>query len=195
MSVPLETGRWQTRRDLPVWVALAVLLTLGWGLKNSVEGRTALFTDPAGSLRIRYPVGWLAVPGSTALLEVRDPLSGAGVPTSLIVTREPRPADRVPDDIARARILARMRQLDMYRVLSAEPTKVAGKDAVAVSYVFVADPHEIALEMQRIPVVVRGLEFIVPAGSAVYHVDFQAAQAAFDAARPALERILRAIQL
>lgn len=191
----LETGRWRTRRDLPVWAALAVLLTLGWAVKGTVEGRTAAFADPAGSLRVRYPAGWLAMPGSAALLDVRDPRSGGGVPTSLTITREARPADRTPAEIARTGMLARMRQLDMYRVLSAEPARVAGQDAAVVSYAFVADPHEAALALERIPVVVRGLEFVVPAGGAVYHIDFRADSVVFDAARPDLDRILREVQL
>lgn len=191
----LETGRWRTKRDLPVWIALAVLLIAGWVLKNSVEGRTAAFADPAGSLRLAYPAGWLAVPGSTALLDVRDPLSGADVPTSLTVTREPRVQDQNPDQIARTGILARTKQLDMYRVLSADPIKVAGKDAIEIHYVFVADPHGAVLELQRIPVVVRGLELVVPADQAVYHIDLRADNAAFDAVRPDLRRILSGIQL
>lgn len=191
----LESGRWVTRRDLPVWIALAVLLVAGWGLKSTVDGRMIAFADPQSSLRVRYPAGWLPTPNSTALLDVRDPLSGAGVPTTLIVTREPLLAERRLDQIVRAGILTRMRQLDMYRELSARPVKVAGKDAVAVSYAFVADPHETVLEAQRIPVVVRGMEYVVPTGTIVYRIDFRAADGVFDAARPTLERILQEIQL
>ena len=191
----LETGRWRTRRDLPVWLVLAVLLVAGWALKGTVEGRTAVFADPAGSLRVRYPAGWLAVPGSTALLDVRDPISGADVPTSLTVTKEPRVQDQSLDQIARAGILIRTKQLDMYRVLSADPVKVAGKDAVEVRYVFVADPHGAVLELQRIPVVVRGLEIVIPSDQTVYHIDLRADNAAFDAVRRDLDRIVGGIQL
>jgi hypothetical protein len=193
--VTLETGRWKTRRDLPVWVALVVLLTVGWVLKSGVEGRTTAFADSGGSLRIRYPAGWLAVPGSTALLEVQDPFSRGGVPTSLIVTREPRPPERTPSEIATAGALAHNRQLDIYRVISAEPTRVAGKDAVAVRYAFVADPHKAVLDLQRIPVVVRGVELFVPVDGTVYRIDFRADTTEFDAARPVLDRMLREIQL
>ena len=195
MRVTLETGRWKTRRDLPVWVALAVLLIAGWELKSSVEDRRAAFADPTGTLRVQYPFAWLAVPGSTALLDVSDPRSGAGVATRLIVTKTPRPADQAAGDIANGEILRRAQQLNMYRALSAEPAKVAGKDAVAVSYAFVADPHEAALELQRIPVVVRGLEIVIPAGDIVYRIDFRADTAVFDAARPTLDRILRDVKL
>jgi hypothetical protein len=193
--VTLETGRWQTRRDLPVWIALAALLLIGWILKGSVEGRTAGFTDPSGSLRVRYPAGWQAVPGSTALLDVRDPISGTAVPTGLTVTKQARVPNQNFDQIARTEILARTKQLDMYRVLSADPVKVAGKDAVEIQYVFVADPHGAVLELERIPVVVRGLELVVPADQTVYLIDMRADNAAFDAVRPDLDRIMNGIQL
>lgn len=191
----LETGRWRTRRDLPVWIALAVLLIIGWILKGTVEGRSAVFADPSGSLRVRYPAGWLAVPGSTALLDVRDPLSGAAVPTSLTVTKEARVQGQNLDQIARTGILARTKQMDMYRVLSADPVKIAGKDAVEVQYVFVADPHGAVLELQRIPVVVRGLELVVAADQTVYRIDMRADNAVFDTVRRDLDRILNGIQL
>ena len=191
----METGRWQTRRDLPAWIALAVLLIAGWALKGTVEGRTAVFADPAGPLRVRYPAGWLAVPGSAALLDVRDPVSGSDVPTSLTVTKEPRVQDQSLDQIARAGILVRAKQLGMYRVLSADPIKVAGKGAVEVYYAFVADPLGAVLELQRIPVVVRGLEVVVAADHTVYRIDVRADNAAFEALRPDLDRIVNGIRL
>jgi len=195
VTVALETGRWSTRRDLPVWIALVVLLSLGWGMKTSVEGRAFEFADPQGSLRIRYPAGWLPTPGGTALLDVQDPLSGAGVPTRLVVTREPRPSDRTLDQIARSSIMARMKTLAMYRVLSNDATSVAGKDAVAVRYAFVADPHGEFLAMQRVPVVVRGVEYVVLMDRAVYRIDVQADDAVFDSAGPAIDRILKGVRL
>jgi len=195
MDVTLETGRWRTRRDLPVWIALAVLLIAGWTMKSAVEGRMSVFADPAGSLRVSYPARWLAVPGSTALLDVRDPISGADIPTGLTVTKEPRGQEQNLDQIARAGILARTKQLDMYRVLSADPIKVAGKNAVEVRYVFVADPRGAVLELQRIPVVVRGVELVVPVDQTVYHIDLRADNAAFDAVRRDLDRIVSGIQL
>lgn len=190
----METGRWRTRRDLPAWIALAVLLIAGWALKGSVEGRTEVFADPAGPLRVRYPAGWLAAPGSAALLDVRDPLSGGTVPTSLTITKEPRVQDQSLDRIARDGILLRAKQLDLYRVLSADPIKVAGKDAIEVFYAFVADPRGAVLELERIPVVVRGVELVVAAGPTVYRIDVRADNAAFGALRPTVDRLFNGIR-
>jgi hypothetical protein len=192
--VTLESGRWRTRRDLPVLIALAVLLTAGWTLKGSVEGRMTTFTAPAGSLRIRYPAGWRAVPGSTALLEVQDPLSGGAVPASLIVTREARPAGQTLDQLGRAGSLRDLKQLDLYRVLSVAPITVAGKPAQAVTYAYVSDPHAGTLELQRIPVVVRGTQIVLPVGDAVYRIDFRADTSVFDSERPTLDRVIQDIQ-
>ncbi|HET8679239.1 MAG TPA: PrsW family glutamic-type intramembrane protease, partial [bacterium] len=105
------------RLDLPVWIAVAAALVVGWLLIGTVQARTVGFADPQGTLRLKYPSGWFAVPGSTNLLEVQNPLSGAAVPTVLIVTREARPADRTIDQVVRDGLLSRAQRLAMYRVL------------------------------------------------------------------------------
>lgn len=183
------------RLDLPVSVALAVMLTAGWALLGSVEARTITFADPQGTLRLNYPSGWLAVPGSPNLLEVADPLSGAGIPISLTLTRQERPADRTLERIVSEGIPARSQQLVMYRVLGQRPLRVAGRDAVAVEYAFVTEPHEAVLAAERLPVVVRGIEVVILTNGAVYRVDLRSAAGTFDRARAFLERTLREIQL
>jgi hypothetical protein len=193
--LPLETGLWKARRDLPVWIALVVLLGVGWSVKSSVESRTTVFADPHGSLRIAYPAWWVSAPGSPAILDVRDPLSGAVVPTGLTVTQEPRPAGQSLDQVTRSEVLARSQQLAMYRVLSVDAVKVGGQDARQIEYAFVADPQGVAFNTQRLPVVVRGLELIVPAGSGVYRIDFRAAGDVFDGARRVWAGIERGIRL
>jgi hypothetical protein len=64
-----------------------------------------------------------------------------------------------------------------------------------VQYVFVADPHGAVLELQRIPVVVRGLELVVAEDQTVYRIDMRADNAVFDTVRRDLDRILNGIQL
>lgn len=193
--MPQETGLWKARRDLPVWIALVVLLGVGWSVKSAVQSRTTVFADPHGSLRITYPARWVAAPGSTAILDVRDPLSGAIVPTGLTVTREPLPAGQSLDQITRREVLARSQQLAMYRVLTVDAVKVGGRDARQIDYAFVADPQGVAFNTQRLPVVVRGLEVIVPAGAAVYRIDFHAAGDVFEGVRPIWAGIERGIRL
>ncbi len=190
----MTQARWK-QLDLPVWVAFAVMLALGWLVIGNVEARTISFADPQGSLRLRYPAGWLPVPGATSTLEVQDPLSGAAVPTRLIVVREPRVPDRTLGQVSTEAALARSQRLAMYRVLSEGSVRVGGRDALAVEYAFVEDPHESVLAAQRVPVVVRGLDVVVFADGVTYHVDLRAAAAIFEQERRAFERILREIQL
>jgi hypothetical protein len=190
----LSNERW-TRMDLPVWVALAVLLALGCAIVRSVDGRTTSFADPQGRLRLRYPAGWLAVPGSSGLLDVQDPLSGAPVPARLRVTREERTAGQSLTLAASETALARSQQLPMYRVIAQRPLQVAGQDAVAIDYAFVDDPHGTVLFAERLPVVVRGAEAVFLANGSIYHIDVRAPAGASTGARPLLDRVLRSVRL
>lgn len=190
----MAPDRWK-QLDLPLWVAVAIMVAAGWLVIANVEARTAAFADPQGTLRVRYPAGWLPVAGSTAALDVQDPFSGGAVPTRLIVAREPRAADRTLAQVATETALARSQQLTMYRVLSERRARVGGQDALLLEYAFVDDPHEIVLAAQRVPVVIRGIEAVIPTERTVYHVDLRAAAAVFERERVDFERILRDIQL
>jgi hypothetical protein len=187
-------SRWR-RLDLPVWIAFAILLGAGAALTGAVEARTVSVADPQGSLRIAYPAGWFGTPGSTALVDVQHPESGAGVPTRLIVTREPVTSGRSLAQLASETVLARTQQLAMYRVLAQRELRVGGRDALAIEYAFVADPHEAVLTAQRLPVVMRGVEVIALADGAAYTIDIRAAAGVYDRERPTIDRILRGIRL
>jgi len=187
-------AHWKSH-DYTIYLALVILLALGWGVRASAEGREKTFADPQGTFHLKYPARWLPTAGAGSLLEVEDPLSGGLAPTRLVVSRGPLPTDQGLDQIAQAEVLARARQLDFYRVLSSDPKSVGGRQAVAIEYAFVADPQEGVLAAERIPVVVRGVEVIIPAGTVVYRLDFRAADAVFTSALPAFDRILRGIAL
>jgi hypothetical protein len=190
----MTQARWK-RLDMPLWVAAIVMLAVGWLVIRGVEARTVSFADPQGSLRIRYPEGWLPAPGSTAMLDVQDPLTGAAVPSRLIITREPKAADKTLDQVSTESVLARAQRLAMYRVLSERAARIGGKDALIVEYAFVEDPHQSVLAAARLPVVVRGLYAVVFADAVVYHIDLRAAATVFDEERRAFDAVLRDIQL
>ena len=187
-------SRWM-RLDLPVWVAFAILLGIGTALIGAVEARTITQADPQGSLRVTYPAGWIATPGSPHLLDVQDPLSGAAVPTRLIVTRESIGSGRTLSQIASETVLARAQQLAMYRVLAQRDLRIGGRDALAIDYAFVGDPHETVLAAQRLPAVMRGTEVIVLADSVAYAIDVRAVASIFDRERSTIDHILRGIRL
>lgn len=187
-------SRW-TRLDLPVWVTFAILLGIGTALTGAVEARTTTQADPQGPLRVAYPRGWIPTPGSPYLLDVQHPQSGAAVPMRLIVTREPVTGARSLSQVASETVLARTQQLAMYRVLAQREVRLGGRDALAIDYAFVADPHETVLTAQRLPVAVRGTEVIAIAGAVAYSIDVRAAATIFDRERSTIDRILRGIQL
>jgi hypothetical protein len=181
--------------DFTVWIALIVLLALGLGVRAAAEGRDASFADAQGTLRLAYPARWLPIAGSGYLLAVEDPLSGALAPTGLTVSRDAAPKDQPLDQIGRADVLGRSRVFNLYRALSVDPATVAGRAAIAITYAYVADPQGGALASERVPVVVRGVEVLVATDAALYRIDFTAADAVFDGARPVFDKILRGVVL
>lgn len=189
MKMIRRSDRWM-RLDLPVFVALAVMLAIGMLVIGSVDARTVSFADPQGSLRLSYPAGWLPASDSDALLDVQNPLSGGALPARLTVTRQARVRDQVLTDAANEIVLARGNTRSLYRVLSLEATRVGGKDARAIEYAYVADPHEAVLAAQRLPVVMRGIEIVAVEGANIYTIDFRAPASGFAKLRPALDRIL-----
>jgi len=72
---------------------------------------------------------------------------------------------------------------------------VGGRDAVAVDYAFVADPHQSVLAAERLPVVMRGTEVVVATDQTVYRMDLRAAAGVIDRAQVRFERILHEVQL
>lgn len=183
------------RLDLPVWVAFVVLLLLGWGLRAAVEARTINFTDPQGTLRLDYPEGWLPVPGSAATLDVENPLAGGAVPARLIVTREGRPEEQTISNVATETIMARAHDRAMYRALAVRERTVAGREAVAVEYAYVADPHAAAVGSQRVPIVVRGIEVVFFVDQILYRVDLSGDAARFREVRALLDRLLSTLSV
>lgn len=183
------------RLDLPVWIALVVMLGLGVLFIRQVEARADTWADEQGSLRLSHPAGWLPVPGSTALLDLQNPLSGGPLPVRLTVSRSARQGERSLAEVVNEVVLARSQDRALYRVLSLNAARIGDKEARAIEYAHVADPHEAVLTAQRLPVVVRGIEIVVVEGTAIYSIDFSAPVSTFARQRRALDRIMRESRL
>jgi hypothetical protein len=194
MMTTRHSDRWMTL-DLPVWLALFVMFAVGMTVIRSVDAGTLAFADSQGTLRLRYPAGWLPTPGSDALLDVQNPISGGPLPARLTVTRQARAAQQTLTDAANEIVLARGNARAMYRVLSLEGVKIGGKDARAIEYAYVADPHEAVLTAQRLPAVVRGVEVVAVEGANIYTIDLRGPAAGYARLRSRLDRILREAQL
>ncbi len=186
--------RW-VRLDLPVWIALVVMLGLGLLVIRQVDARAHAWADQQGTLRLSYPAGWLPVPGSKALLDLQNPLSGGPLPVRLTVSRSARAGERSLGEAVNDVVLARSQDRTLYRVLSLEAVRIGGKDARAIEYAHVADPHETVFAAQRLPVVVRGVEIIAVEGVAIYSIDFSAPVSTFARQRSVLDRIVRESRL
>ena len=189
-----RSDRWM-KLDLPLWLALVLMLAVGMAVIKSVDASTVAFADSQGTLRLRYPAGWLPTPGSDALLDVQNPISGGPLPARLTVTRQARAGQQTLTDVANEIVLSRGSARAMYRALSLESVKVGGKDARAIEYAFVADPHESVLAAQRLPVVVRGVEVVTVEGANIYTIDVRGPASGFARVRAVLDRIVRDAQL
>jgi hypothetical protein len=183
------------RLDAPVWMALLLMLGFGLLVIRQVDAKVRPWTDQQGSLRLSYPGGWLPVPGSAAALDVQNPLSGGPVPARLTVSRTPRVQDRSLAEVVNDVVLARSQERTLYRVLSLTAVQLGGKEARAIEYACVVDPHETVFAAERLPAVLRGVEIVAVEGNQVYSIDFNAAASTFAGQRRMLDRLVRNARL
>jgi RsiW-degrading membrane proteinase PrsW (M82 family) len=184
--------------DLAIWAVAVALFVAGRVSLDAVGARTTTFLDDTGRLRIPYPASWLPSAPSVrgqALLAIYDPQSGGAVLTALVITREPHDPARSASEVARDGALARSQRMPMYRMLSDRNLTVAGRDAVAIEYAYVEDPHATVLAARRLPVVMRGIEVVIPADGVVYRVDLRATEPVYARAHARFARMLAEARL
>lgn len=192
---PEEFKRGGLVEAFPVWIFFLALLVGGYYLKTNQQNQFMIAKDPQGKFQVTYPQGWIPKPGSPHRLEVSDPLSGEAFPSSFIVKLEALPKDSSLEKTSRATILDNQNKLSLYRMLSSKDIQIAGKPAVAVEYSYVADPQRGILEAERIPVVVRGVEWIVISGDTIYRLDFRASNDVFARKRNLFEKLVKEVRL
>jgi hypothetical protein len=183
---------------------VAVALLLGLALREAVRSRTVPFAFPEARVSGRCPANWVRETGDDPLLRARDPLGGE-FRTTIELRSRPLAAGAEPAIVLDALALERAGQVAAYRMLSTDQVLLGGQNAthrtlatrrtLAIRRTFTcvhvdSDPY-----VDRLPVVVRGVDLALREGDRVVVVTLLADADRFDANYRYLRRFIQALEL
>lgn len=176
----------RTRRDRWAdWAVIGVLvvaLLLGWGVKSIAEGQRNVYTDADTGLTVRYSKNWFLKADDKLAFQAIDPGSGGFKTTYQVrvwpvdVTGEVTPTLTM---VLNNASLNRAPKSTAYRLFDIEEgQEIGGMPTMEATYVYVAESGD--MFVQRMPVVVMGLDIAVPVGDQAYVFTLLAAQDNFE---------------
>jgi hypothetical protein len=193
-SVRTRRDRWA---DWAVIGVLAAALLLGWAVMALAQGQRNVYTDDAAGLTVSYPRDWLVRTDDTVLFRAVDPRSG-DFKTAYEVRVQPIGAATATTAtltvVLNNASLARAQNATAYRLFDVvEGQEIGGQPSMEATYVYVQEGSN--LFVQRMPVVVLGLDVAVARGEQAYVFTLLAAQDAFDQAEPAFRRFVESAEI
>lgn len=163
--------------DGAVIALAAVALILGLVLRELTLFRTAPFTIGEAGISGRCPAAWMRETGDDPLLRVRD-VRGGEFDTALELRSRPLAAEAEPAMVLDALALERANQVAAYRSLSTDQVLIGGQTATRRSFTYAYVDRSPYLD--RLPVVVRGVDLALRDGGRVIVVTFLAGADDFD---------------
>jgi hypothetical protein len=173
LQVVQRRARWA---DLAVVVLVIAALVAGWILREAVLSRATPFT--VADISGRYPAGWARETGEDPLLRVRDPRGGESGAALELRTRA-LAAEASPALALDALTLERAAQTTAYQTLSTDRVTVGGEAATSRAFTYVSanrNPY-----LQRLPVVMKGVDLALEGAGRVVIVTFVDSVDDFDA--------------
>ncbi|MBN1955381.1 MAG: hypothetical protein JW900_10070 [Anaerolineae bacterium] len=162
--------------DAAVIGLVIVALAVGLLLRNGVLSRTVAFT--ADTITGAYPVDWIRESSENHLLRVHDPRGGE-FNTVLELYSRPLAAEAEVAMVLDALAMERVGQVSNYRTLETDQVALDGNTATRrlFTYVYV-DPNPF---VDRLPVVVQGMDLALRDGGRVIVATLLAEADEFDA--------------
>jgi len=189
-----RSDRWA---DWAVIGLLVVALLLGSAVMVLAQGQRDEYTDAKTGLTVRYPQGWLLKPAESLAFRAVDPGAG-GFKTTFEARVWPidasGPTTPTLAVVLNNASLARAQQGTAYRLFDVvEGRPIDGQPAMEANYVYVVKSGD--LFVQRMPVVVLGLDVAVARGERAYVFSLLAAQETFAEAEKAFRRFVESAEL
>jgi hypothetical protein len=155
------------------------------------QSTTWLYESRQAGLSVRYPAGWIVEEGRTSIVRMRDPKSRP-YKTQYSITAIPTGSQSSARNILDSITLQRSKDLSAYRVLNIEPVTVNGNIMTEVEFAFVeSDPNPF---LQRLPVVVRGVDIVVLAGNRAIIVSFMSDSNTYERNRVRFDRFVESLR-
>jgi hypothetical protein len=170
----------QEEREWIVWLVVALGLLAGWLLGSSIMNQTE--TANAGGVSITYPAVWSQFKETGAVFAAYDLDRGGVYGTRIMLRQQPSAsllfAQGTLYDAATNWVLTRQGQLQGFRLLKTESTKVQERDAVQVEYAYLLDARGSA--SGAMPALMHAVDTLVVGGDQIYVLTFAAESGKFD---------------
>jgi hypothetical protein len=178
--------------DWAVIGVLIVALLLGWAVMALAQGQSNTHTNAAAGLTVHYPKEWILSTGGDVAFRAVD-AQAADFKTTYEVRVQPISASESATPtlavVLNNASLARARGSTAYRLFDVvEGADLGGEPSMEATYVYVQEGSD--LFVQRMPVVVLGLDVAVARSDQAYVFTLLAAQDRFDQAEAAFRHFV-----
>lgn len=194
-----EAGRNQvatlTRNDrlsiFLVFFLAAVAVAAGVFIRQQTSNQTWFYESRTSGISANYPAGWLVDERGDYVARIRDPRSRP-FKTQFTIAVAPASGQATIRNVLDSLNIQRSADLAAYRVLRIEKVSSSRSAYTQMSFAYVdADPNPF---IQRLPVVVLGLDFVIQDGNRAIIVTYMADQNTFDSERPTFNRFFASIR-
>jgi hypothetical protein len=176
--------------ELLVIVVVVVALLFAWGVKAGAEAR-AVHIEVKG-FGASYGHNWIReVPKTPEILQIVDPGSGGRFATTITVSALKDTGGA--EDVIQAVNQARMPKKELYQSLGMETVQLRERDLLRSEFAYVYVSPD--LLNPTVPVVVHGVDYVLPQGDVTYVITCTADEDVFDEAMIELDRFLGSISL
>ena len=176
--------------ELLVVVAVMVALLLAWGVKAGAEAR-AVHIETKG-FGASYGHNWIReVSKAPEILRIVDPGSGGRFATTITVSALSDAG--TAEDVIQAVNQARIPKKELYQSLGTETVQLRQRDLLRNEFAYVYVSPD--LLNPTVPVVVHGVDYVLPQGDVTYVITCMADEDVFDEAMIELDRFLGSISL
>ncbi|MCC6904475.1 MAG: hypothetical protein IT326_01450 [Anaerolineae bacterium] len=160
---------------------------LGLILQQTSVTQTWRYISRTAGLEANYPAGWLVDETGPYVARLRSP-GNRPFKTQYLITTVPAGGQTSVRNVLDSLTLQRSVSLSAYRVLSVEEVSTGGSTFTRMKFAFVdADPNPF---IQRLPVVVLGMDVVIIDGNRAIILTYMADQDTYDSGLAAFERFL-----
>ena len=189
----VASDRTRNDRFSSLLVVIVVLLFLGLGLVNRQRIDTQLwhYNSRISGIEATYPAGWLVDETGDYVVRMRDPRARP-FKTQYQIKVVPAGGQTSIRNVLDGLTLQRSSDLAAFRVLSVEDISIGATTLTRLNFAFVdADPNPF---IQRLPVVVKGMDILIRDGERVIVVTFMSDENTFDQNQPDFDRFLQSLR-
>jgi hypothetical protein len=184
-----------TRNDrlsvILVMMMVVFAISAGLLLQQQTSNQTTNYESRTAGISARYPAGWLVDERGNYVARIRDP-KARPFKTQFTIAVVPSGGQTTTRNVLDAITIQRSADLAAYRVLSIEDVAQGGTPQKVLRFAYVdADPNPF---IQRLPVVVLGLDIVIPNGNRSIVLTYMADQATFENQRPTFDRFVASVR-